>query len=130
MIRFRKMLLVLLCVVISASLLRGSGDSPRYLRRPLRTDNDNQTIAQPKEREVSDMYAILYNTWIRHLNIESKLAKKPTALNVNAWDEVPNSSWFTNRMGLGSISFEEIVNGLEGQSPTPAPWRVDRRNDS
>ena len=33
------------------------------------------------------------------------------AANVNALDEVPNSSWFTNRIGLGPLSPAELAAG-------------------
>jgi hypothetical protein len=39
------------------------------------------------------------------------------ALNVNTVDEVPDSSWFTNRIGRGAISVAEVVRG---------PSRVER----
>ncbi len=33
------------------------------------------------------------------------------ALNVNTVDEVPDSSWFTNRIGRRELSLDEIVRG-------------------
>ena len=39
------------------------------------------------------------------------------ALNVNSVDEVPDSSWFTNRIGRSRMSVEEVVRG---------PDRLDR----
>ena len=39
------------------------------------------------------------------------------AVNVNTLDEVPNSSWFTNRIGVRPMTLDEIVRG---------PDRVDR----
>ena len=33
------------------------------------------------------------------------------ALNVNTVDEVPDSSWFTNRIGRRGMTVEEVVNG-------------------
>jgi hypothetical protein len=100
------------------------------LRLPLRADPDNRTIPQPEPRNTSILYSIVYNSWIRHLSPENAVEKRQAALNVNAWDEVPDSSWFTNRIGARRISFEEIVAGLEGKPPEPSPWRVERRNDS
>ena len=100
------------------------------LRPPIRIDKDDQTIPQPKEREASDIYAVLYNSWVRHLSLEETFRKHVPSLNVNAWDEVPDSSWFTNRIGVRTITFEEIVASLEGKPPQPQPWLVERRNDS
>lgn len=48
------------------------------------------------------------------------------AVNVNAWDEVPDSSWFENRIGRSPLSPEQVA---EGACPTPppnsdGPWAV------
>jgi hypothetical protein len=39
------------------------------------------------------------------------------AVNVNAFDEVPDSSWFTNRMGVRHLSPEELVQGPCSEGP-------------
>jgi len=46
--------------------------------------------------------------------------------NVNSMDEVPDSSWFTNRIGRRPMTIEEIVRGAcTGQSPSEdRPWKV------
>ncbi len=42
----------------------------------------------------------------------------PTASNVNVLDEVPNSTWFTNRIGLYPMTPEEVARGIgTGQGP-------------
>jgi hypothetical protein len=48
------------------------------------------------------------------------------ALNVNALDEVPNSSWFTNRIGVHAMSPGEIALGpcAPGGGHVPTPWTV------
>jgi hypothetical protein len=48
------------------------------------------------------------------------------AINVNALDEVPNSSWFTNRISRREMTPEEITRaGCESQETyVPAPWRI------
>jgi len=119
-----------LFIAILTPVLAGAAKSGFALRRPLRVDSDDKSIPLPKARQVSDMYAVLYNSWLRHLSLEVALEKKQPALNVNAWDEVPDSSWFTNRIGVRPLSFDEVTKGLEGRPPDAAPWRVDRRNDS
>ncbi len=101
------------------------------LRPPLRADADSRSVPQPAERQVSELYAIFYNSWFRHLDAEYKAicAADHGALNVNAWDEVPESAWFSTRMGLASMTFGEILSGLEGAPPRPGPWTIIRVND-
>lgn len=53
------------------------------------------------------------------------------AKNVNALDEVPDSSWFTNRIGVRPFTDEDITNGSCGSKPitgaphTPGAWLID-----
>lgn len=49
------------------------------------------------------------------------------AKNVNSLDEVPNSSWWTNRIGMFDMSPEEAARGAcvgEPLDPTQKPWTV------
>ena len=45
------------------------------------------------------------------------------AMNVNSLDEVPDSTWFTNRIGRREMSIAEIVRG-------PDRSELDRRSSS
>src|SRR5688572_18177462 len=76
--------------------------------RVLWVDNDFKNIPEPKTRDIG-YYAAFFNSeaveqWKRAVDIP-RFARyvdgspKPAA-NVNALDEVPDSSWFTNRQGL------------------------------
>jgi hypothetical protein len=47
------------------------------------------------------------------------------AQNVNTIDEVPDSSWFTNRVLAQPVTPEAMARGpLEGNGPAPGQWRV------
>lgn len=47
------------------------------------------------------------------------------AINVNAFDEVPDSSWFQNRIGLYGMSPEQVVLGpCASSAGPPLPWSV------
>jgi len=101
---------------------------PGRLGPPLRTDGDDRAIPRPKEQPASELYAIVYNSWFRHLSPETAAlaSRDKGALNRNAWDEVPDSSWFTNRMGERSLSFDEILSGLQGAPPQAGVWLAER----
>jgi hypothetical protein len=106
----------------------GLGSQQPTLGPPLWKDHDSHPISKPQKREASELYAIAHNSFFRHLNLVRKL-REGTALNVNAWDEVPNCSWFTNRIGSQPMSFKTILEGLEGVRPNPGKWRIVRIND-
>ena len=123
-------LILLVCVAATAARPSSAG-SPIVVRPPLRVDHDRRPIALPKATDVSELYAILYNSWFRPLNLEYHVvsASDRGSLNVNAWDAVPDSSWFTNRIGIRPMSFEDALAGLQGKSPEPGPWKIVRVRD-
>jgi hypothetical protein len=51
-------------------------------------------------------------------------------LNVSSLGEVPDSSWFTNRIGVRDISLAEIVRGPGSGGPAPGQWLVTGRPDA
>jgi hypothetical protein len=56
--------------------------------------------------------------------------------NVNAFDEVPDSSWFTNRIGVRPMSPEDVARGYcpegpeLGSNPPDGSWVIDRGKDN
>ena len=53
------------------------------------------------------------------------------ALNVNTLGEVPDSSWFTNRLGRHDMTVDEIVRGPnQVDGPAPGKWHMTGRPDS
>jgi hypothetical protein len=109
-----------------ATLLMAAGGGNIAVRPPQWTDPDNRPVPKPGSQEASELYAILNNSWLRHLSpeYEALSVRNSPALNVNAWDEVPDSSWFTGRIGRRAMAFEEIVSSLGAIPPAPPPWTV------
>jgi hypothetical protein len=98
------------------------------LRPPLWVDADDKNVPEPPERDFSEIWDVTRNTWLRHLDLSyiGLAASDRPALNVNAWDEVPDSSWFTNRIGRRPVSIEELLEGAPGVPPRPGKWEVNR----
>jgi hypothetical protein len=81
---------------------------PRFFRDdPLWTDDDMALDASgAAAQEDSNGYDFVVNTFVEpgeHRNVR--------AMNVNTLDEVPDSSWFTNRIGRREIPIDELVRG-------------------
>ncbi len=95
-----------------------------YPDDPLLVDDDTLDVPEePAEIELSDMFD-------RFGNIMADLGSRELteAENVNTLDEVPNSSWFTNRHGVRRLTIPELIIGpdtLDGPD-TSVPWRVFR----
>ena len=47
-------------------------------------------------------------------------------MNVNTLDEVPDSSWFTNRVGRREVPIDELVRGPGTVARRRSPRRLDR----
>lgn len=115
---------VVAMVVITALSLAGSAVSAQqHPRPPLWVDADTRDIPEPADRDISEIFGILYNSWLRHIDIAVMHAHR-IALNVNAWDAVPASSWFTNRIGLNPMTVEELAAGAPGEAPARGTWEI------
>ncbi|MBI4473527.1 MAG: hypothetical protein HY646_12730 [Acidobacteria bacterium] len=96
-------------------------------------DDDRKTIPEPKEREIAVSYDFIVGSMARPiaqiLYIPRHVRKLTTdpkeAQNVNAVDEVPNSSWYTNRNFLYPMSLEAITRGpATDAGPAEGYWTV------
>jgi hypothetical protein len=53
------------------------------------------------------------------------------AQNLNTIDEVPDSNWFTNRVGARALTADELVRGpVVGAPPDPSRWVLSREKTS
>ena len=79
---------------------------------------DNDTIADAsafEELELSEGFDLLANQFASPGDRTPK-----RAVNVNTVDEVPDSSWFTNRIGIRPMPMREIVRGANKFDPVEA----------
>ena len=99
--------------MVLAAVLAVSATAPRFLPDdPVRVDPDRLPIAKPKAVDLSAAFDVLENTFKHRAR-----AGVPAALNVNTLGEVPDSSWFTNRMGARTMTVEEIARGAASAGP-------------
>ncbi len=108
-----------LAICLSIIQLNCAGQKQYTLRPIITEEKDRESIPRPEEKKISlyedaienifgheiDEYANI--SWhIRKLTNSPKQAK-----NLNAVDEVPNSSWFTNRHARHPMSLTELRRG-------------------
>jgi hypothetical protein len=90
-----------------------------YPDDPLWHDNDMRDIAPVAKDELSKSYDFVHNTFARRPPLGTP------AINVNTLGEVPDSSWFTNRIGVRDMTIEEVLRGPDTiDGPAPGPWEV------
>jgi hypothetical protein len=116
-------------VLTALSLLAGCGSRPRFPQKePYTRDTDLDPVSlkcekRPTEKEPNhvscapDPYVsplawdAADNTVFRPLAKIFAVDPPQEARNVNAFDEVPDSAWFTNRIGKKKIPLEELTRG-------------------
>src|SRR5262245_49949930 len=102
--------------------------APRFANAPAvtRVDDRRDVPARPAEREfIHDLYH--YDGIIqRRLTRALELPRPRRAAGVNALDEVPDSTWFTNRIGTRDLTLDELRTGPAriGSPELHKPWTV------
>ncbi len=107
----RRVLLVL-ALAAAAAVLASSASPQFFPDDPIWADNDRALDASKVTSiEDSNSYDFVVNTFV-----EPGERRDVRALNVNTVDEVPDSSWFTNRMGRHELPIADIVKGPDSRS--------------
>jgi hypothetical protein len=115
----RRWLLSALVVLAAAAALTGAGQK-FYRDDPLWRDPESQDAAGVGSVDVSQQYDFVENTF---LTVGDRTDKR--AVNINTVDEVPDSSWFTNRIGRERWTTERLVRGPDtGTGPASGTWRI------
>lgn len=125
---------IVLTVVISA-LISGCG-GPDHLIIPKPAPYDMHNVQEPAYREINylgdgfekqviDEIADIFDIHGHYRNIANNPKQ---AKNLNAFDEVENSSWFTNRNAFKQMTVEEIARGPDtGPGPDAENiWTITR----
>ncbi|MEM9189842.1 MAG: hypothetical protein AAGF12_11740 [Myxococcota bacterium] len=99
------------------------------LEEALWQDPDQQPFAPAPEEYYSPFFWDAANQMVfRPMSRVFAVDPAGEAENVNAFDEVANSSWFTNRIGLRDMSVEEVIHaacGGDGGAPNDGgPWTI------
>jgi hypothetical protein len=128
-IRSRRAALLTLSVGAIGFFASGaSTQGPRfYPDDPIAREPESQDASKAAPYDQSQMYELLYNLFVTSGYEPSGLRAK----NINTIDEVPDSSWFTNRVGTRAISDEELIRGANvGEPPDPSKWVLIREKTS
>lgn len=109
-----------LCAALTAiTVLAGAGQK-FYRDDPLWRDPESQNASGVQPVSLSQQYDFVENTFLKTGDRTDK-----RAVNINTVDEVPDSSWFTNRIGREAWPTERLVKGPDaGNGPAPGPWRI------
>ncbi|MFQ6113083.1 MAG: hypothetical protein ACE5NG_03220 [bacterium] len=115
----------ILILFLTFAFVIGCGGGRKFTLAPIKTfDPDNATMPPPKEIEENQVWDIMdmtffyqiekvldLNWMLRKAGKILHIASPRQADNVNVLDEVPNSSWYTNRQFHHPITQEELARG-------------------
>jgi hypothetical protein len=101
------------------------GEPRFYPDDPVWIDDDQRDIAPVAPFDLSKSYEFVNETF------GGSATSFGAALNVNTLGEVPDSSWFTNRLGREEMSIEEVLRGPDTvEGPADGAWMVTGRPDA
>ena len=118
--------LVAFAIVVLASA--GSTQRPRfYSDDPIAREPESQDASKASPYEIKSIYEMSYNLFVTSGYKPSGLRAKE----INTIDEVPDSNWFTNRIGTTPITPEQLTRGPNvGTPPDPSRWVLTREKTS
>ncbi|HET6981499.1 MAG TPA: hypothetical protein VFI53_05120 [Myxococcaceae bacterium] len=124
---FGLVLLTLLFVVLVLAAGCSAGPRPFSTAAPVWRDDDRHPFKPKPDASFVPLYWDgADHIFFRPVSHAFLLQTPHEAMNVNALDEVPDSSWFTNRIGQHEMTVDEIVRGAcRGPEPhDDRPWKV------
>jgi hypothetical protein len=92
-----------------------------YSDDPIPRIVDTQDASGVQERDINLIYDTLENSF----SWPGDSTPNVRAQNVNTVDEVPDSNWFTNRLGTETLTVEQLLKGPDtGTGPAAGDWTV------
>ena len=106
---------------------RAAAEQKFFADDPLTREPETADASKAEPWDIDLYYDLAYNLFVT----SRRAPKNVRAQNVNTIDEVPDSSWFTNRIGARPLPVEEVIRGpVQGPAPDPATWTVTREKSS
>jgi hypothetical protein len=127
-------ILVLALVLVSGALLLGAfGGGLRAAGQKFFSDDPLTTVPETADASGAQPWDIdLFYDLSYNLFVTARREVQPArAQNLNTIDEVPDSSWFTNRIGSRELTVEEVLRGpVGGPAPDPSKWTISREKSA
>jgi hypothetical protein len=106
---------------LGAGIGVGANGPKFYPDDPITAVVDSQDASNVQERDIN----LIYDTLENSVRWPGDRTPNVRAQNVNTVDEVPDSNWFTNRLGARPVSVDELLRGPDTtRGPAPGPWMV------
>jgi hypothetical protein len=111
---------VAISAVVSGGVLAGFANGPKFFRDdPIARDVETEDAKEVRPATLSQLYDFAENSFLG-AGEESDVR----ALNINTIDEVPDSSWFTNRLGREVWTPDRLVKGPDTSTGPSGTWTI------
>ncbi len=108
-------------LALAAVLSAGANGLKFFPDDPLSRMVDSEDASGVQEREIDLVYDTLENSF----SWPGDRTPNVRAQNVNTIDDVPDSNWFANRLGVVPVTVDDVVKGPgTGAGPAPGAWTV------
>jgi hypothetical protein len=126
MLRIPVAFLVLLAAIGAAATVSTSG--PKfYDDDPIARAPESRSAAAAKPLDIGLFFEYSYNLFVN----ASRRPSNTRAGNVNTIDEVPDSSWFVNRIGAAPLTAAQLARGVNSDTaPSPEKWVLLREKSA
>ncbi|HEU5057272.1 MAG TPA: hypothetical protein VFU21_12135, partial [Kofleriaceae bacterium] len=124
----RALALLLLAAACGGTARSPAGELRFHNRAPVWVVDDRRDLpAPPREAPFVKEFHHFDGRWYRRVDRWMQMRPPLRAANVNALDEVPDSTWFTNRIGRRELSPAEVATGpnLTGSPEAHKPWHIE-----
>src|SRR5262245_30782995 len=119
------LLVVGLCLAVVGSV--STAGRRFYSDDPISREPENQDASGAQLEDIGLFYELTYNLFVTSGYVPSNTR----ARNINTVDEVPDSSWFTNRIGATMLTAAEVERGpVVGSAPAPERWTIIREKSA
>ena len=127
---------LLAAAMVASSILWSCSSGPEISPEGPHWVEQDKSIAKPTTTDPSLAWAAVDNTFFdqatQTLDLERNFrilsGSRRQSRNINTFDEVPNSSWYTNRHHLFPMTDQELLDGPKKTAgpDTANPWQVFR----
>jgi hypothetical protein len=115
--------LIVLLAALGMSRTASTAGRHFYPDDPIAREPESRDASKAQPYFIGSLYEMAENLFVT-------ARYKPSgtrAQNINTIDEVPDSSWFTNRIGSTRITVADVVRGVNaGAPPDPSRWTLTR----
>ena len=118
---------VAIVLLVAAAATVSSAGRRFYDDDPIARVPERQSAANAKELDIDLFFEYAYNLFVNAERTPSNVR----AGNINTIDEVPDSSWFINRIGTTPMTAAQVARGVNSDTP-PAPekWTLLREKSA